>query len=124
MQPPLIMIALIPLLFAVAPTATAHGEETATFANFTFKAGTLQELTNMFATHLEVPFGCYVNTDDMPEDAPSRNLAALWLRAAFHDVGKYDPAVPDQMVSGLLAQPDFLNQTENAGTDFDQVCGL
>jgi hypothetical protein len=92
-----------------------HAATASLAKRFTVVPASVQELSKQFVGHLEVPFGCGVNTDDMPEDAPSRNLAALWLRAAFHDVGKYDPAAPDQMVSGLLAQPDFLKQTENAG---------
>ncbi|KAJ3014751.1 UNVERIFIED_CONTAM: L-ascorbate peroxidase 3 [Siphonaria sp. JEL0065] len=73
---------------------------------------TVPGLASMFQGHIDVPFGCGVNVDDMPPTAPSQNLAALWLRGAFHDVGKYDPAtqVPSQ---GLL--PSYLNQPENNG---------
>ncbi|KAJ3060947.1 L-ascorbate peroxidase 1, cytosolic [Podochytrium sp. JEL0797] len=86
--------------------------QTMTFEGHSFPAGTLPVLAEKFENHLLMPLGCTPFSPDMPVDAPSRGLAALWLRAAFHDVGKFDPAtrVP---VGGLLAE--FLNQTENAG---------
>ncbi|KAI9346133.1 heme peroxidase [Obelidium mucronatum] len=102
-------MSLLPLLCfsLLAATVSAHG-------NGLPVPATVPGLASMFVGHIDVPGGCGINTDDMPEDAPSRNLAALWLRAAFHDVGKFDPAtqVP---VAGLLKP--FLNETENLGIE-------
>ncbi|KAJ3296284.1 hypothetical protein HDU79_007180 [Rhizoclosmatium sp. JEL0117] len=83
-----------------------------TFGAHTFRQGTLPELMSAFEEHLVGVDGCTPISPDLPEDSPSRGLAALWLRAAFHDIGKYDPAT-GQPVAGLLGS--FLNQTENAG---------
>ncbi|KAJ3250963.1 Cytosolic seryl-tRNA synthetase [Chytriomyces hyalinus] len=93
-------------LLALLKGAAAHG-------NHTIVARTIQGLAQTFVGHLEVPNGCGVNADDMPPESPSQNLAALWLRAAFHDVGKFDPEKPEQVVNGLL--PNFLTEMENSG---------
>jgi hypothetical protein len=54
--------------------------------------------------------GCNKDDGHMSADSPSLNFAALWLRAAFHDVGKYEEGKP---VGGLL--PSFLDKSENFG---------
>ncbi|KAJ3404214.1 hypothetical protein CcCBS67573_g05938 [Chytriomyces confervae] len=93
-------------LSVLSGLALSHG-------NVTIIPRTIQGLAMTFVGHLDVPYGCSVNSDDMPPESPSQNLAALWLRAAFHDVGKFDAEKPEQVVSGLL--PNYLNETENAG---------
>ncbi|KAJ3406404.1 hypothetical protein CcCBS67573_g01078 [Chytriomyces confervae] len=93
-------------LLALLKGAASHG-------NHPIVASTIQGLAQTFVGHLEVPNGCGVNADDMPPESPSQNLAALWLRAAFHDVGKFDPEKPEQVVNGLL--PNFLTEMENSG---------
>ncbi|KAJ3404211.1 hypothetical protein CcCBS67573_g05935 [Chytriomyces confervae] len=103
------------LLLVLAAHALAKRERpvNATFGGFTFPAGTIEQLATEFTGHLSIPNGCLINPEDLPDGSPSQNLAALWLRAAFHDVGKYDPKNPGQPVSGLL--PNYLDQVENAG---------
>ena len=86
------------------------------------------KLIDSLVEHISVVGGCNVNTEDLPQDALSRNLAALWydnessiynnssmfrLRAAFHDVGKWRPNGP--IVQGLLG--NFVSQSENKGID-------
>ena len=39
---------------------------------------------------LQAPGNCLISATDLPADAPSKNLAALWIRAAFHDAGTFD----------------------------------
>ncbi|KAJ3280040.1 hypothetical protein HDU79_012059 [Rhizoclosmatium sp. JEL0117] len=98
-------LALLSVLSLFVPSVVSHG-------NTTSFPATVSGLAQTFEGHLAVPFGCGINLDDMPEDSPSLNLAALWLRAAFHDVGKYDP-LTNATVAGLL--PTFLNEKENDG---------
>jgi hypothetical protein len=50
----------------------------------------VQVLADELVSHLEVPFGCNFDKGSLPDDAPSKNLAALWLRAVFHDMGVID----------------------------------
>ncbi|KAJ3014755.1 UNVERIFIED_CONTAM: L-ascorbate peroxidase 1, cytosolic [Siphonaria sp. JEL0065] len=85
---------------------------TMTFGGHTFPAGTFKELQDAFVAHIEMPHGCGPLSPDMDPEAPSKALAALWLRGAFHDVGKFDPLFKTP-VAGLL--PFFLNETENTG---------
>lgn len=40
---------------------------------------------------LQAPGNCLISATDLPANAPSKNLAALWIRAAFHDAGTWDP---------------------------------
>ncbi|KAJ3208110.1 L-ascorbate peroxidase 1, cytosolic [Dinochytrium kinnereticum] len=44
-----------------------------------------------FRSFLEGPKGCMMSETHMKETDLSRNLAALWLRAVFHDVATFDP---------------------------------
>ncbi|KAI8612114.1 heme peroxidase, partial [Chytriomyces sp. MP71] len=68
-------------------------------------------LAQTLERQLAIPYGCG-SIAAFPPEAPSNNMGALWLRAAFHDVGKFDPAT-NQPVAGLL--PYFLNETEDDG---------
>ena len=70
----------------------------------------VQKLADSLIEHISGPNGCGENKDDMPQDSLSTNLAALWLRAAFHDVGKWEKG---KIVSGLL--PTFVDERENMG---------
>ncbi|KAJ3382941.1 L-ascorbate peroxidase 3 [Entophlyctis sp. JEL0112] len=89
---------------AINPTATV----TSTIDFY----DSVQYLAEVFEMHIADANGCLLNSD-MPEDSPSRDLAALWVRGAFHDVGKYDPSTPQKPVASLL--PFFVDETENAG---------
>jgi hypothetical protein len=66
---------------------------------------------------LQAPGNCLISATDLPADAPSKNLAALWIRAAFHDVGTWDPADPTNKggASGNLIYT--LDEPDNAGLD-------
>jgi hypothetical protein len=70
----------------------------------------LQKLTKSLTGHLIPVNGCNKDEEHMGPTAPSKNFAALWLRAVFHDVGKFEPGKP---VAGLL--PFFLDESENFG---------
>lgn len=70
----------------------------------------VQKLADSLIEHISGPNGCGENKDDMPQDSLSTNLAALWLRAAFHDIGKWEKG---KIVSGLL--PTFVDERENLG---------
>ena len=60
---------------------------------------------------------CLEVNSDLPADAPSKNLAALWIRATFHDMATLDlsnannPGGPDATLVYTV------NQTENAGLE-------
>ncbi|ORY50498.1 heme peroxidase [Rhizoclosmatium globosum] len=99
-------LALLSVLSLLVSSVVSHG-------NTTSFPATVSGLAQTFEGHLAVPFGCGINLDDMVSRRLSfSNLAALWLRAAFHDVGKYNPST-SAPVAGLL--PTFLNEKENDG---------
>ncbi|KAI8925834.1 heme peroxidase [Entophlyctis helioformis] len=52
----------------------------------------LQSATNSLVSFIDTREGCMASRLHLKEDEPSRNLAALWLRAAFHDAGTFDPS--------------------------------
>ena len=68
----------------------------------------IQDLAVSLTEHINVPFGCNRNKEHLSNNL-SKNLAALWLRAVFHDVGR--PS--ETLVAGLL--PENLNDPENKG---------
>ena len=70
----------------------------------------VQKLADSLVEHISSPGGCNINSEHMDSSALSQNLGALWIRGAFHDIGKYEIGHP---VAGLL--PSFLNETENMG---------
>ena len=47
-------------------------------------------LLRPFVTHTIVIDGC-ISSASLPPNSASKNLAALWLRGAFHDAGTWDP---------------------------------
>lgn len=65
-----------------------------------------QEIADTLVSKLNVPLGCIANPNSV--NANSHNLAAVWLREAFHDAGTYDntnPRLPggaDASVMSLL----------------------
>lgn len=51
-------------------------------------------------------------------NAPSKNLAALWIRAAFHEAGTFDPADQSGNTGGTDGSLVYtVNMTENAGLE-------
>ncbi|KAK5665555.1 hypothetical protein QVD99_007901 [Batrachochytrium dendrobatidis] len=70
-----------------------------------------------FQFFLQAPGNCLISHTDLPIDAPSKNLAALWIRAVFHDAGTWDPnAVAPALYGGANAGiRSFANVSENAG---------
>lgn len=66
---------------------------------------------------LQAPGNCLISATDLPPNAPSKNLAALWIRAAFHDAGTFDPsdaANPGGANGNLVYTGDV---AENMGLD-------
>nr|KAJ3418120.1 L-ascorbate peroxidase 3 [Polyrhizophydium stewartii] len=51
----------------------------------------VKNVAHDFVTFLDSPGGCLTTDIHMKPTEPSRNLAALWVRGAFHDAGTYDP---------------------------------
>jgi catalase (peroxidase I) len=62
---------------------------------------------------INAPRNCLEAIADLPNSV-SKNMAALWIRAAFHDGGTFAPgtANPGGLDSSVLS---FLNVSENAG---------
>jgi L-ascorbate peroxidase len=52
-------------------------------------------------------------TADMPPNPPSSNMAALWIRAVFHDAGTYTASSKSGGADASLLA--FMNVTENGG---------
>ncbi|KAI8923967.1 heme peroxidase [Entophlyctis helioformis] len=74
-----------------------------------------QAAADQLVFFLNSPGNCLVVNSDLPVDAPSKNLAALWIRAVFHDAGTWDPAnrtAPGGMDSSVMRFFDF---PDNAG---------
>ena len=73
-----------------------------------------QTAANGLVFLLQAPGNCFEVHADMPPNAPSKNMAALWIRSVFHDAGTFDPTGnPQGGLDGSSVQ--FLNTTENAG---------
>ncbi|KAJ3110498.1 hypothetical protein HDU96_006523 [Phlyctochytrium bullatum] len=65
---------------------------------------------------IEIPKGCLISEVHMKPTDPSRNLAALWLRAAFHDVATYDPTNHPNDIGGADGSlVSMLDRPEHAG---------
>jgi len=66
---------------------------------------------------LQAPGNCLISATDIPANAPSKNLAALWIRAAFHDAGTWDPA-DEANKGGANGHTIYtLDEPDNAGLD-------
>lgn len=73
----------------------------------------VQKAANGLTFILQAPGNCMNNTADLPISSPSSNMAALWLRALFHDAGTFDKNTKNGgLDSSLMA---FLNLTVNIG---------
>ena len=73
-----------------------------------------QSASNALVFMLQAPGNCLQSITDLPADAPSKNLAALWIRASFHEASTFDPdsLVPAGTDGSLVGT---LNATQNAG---------
>ncbi|KAI9350505.1 heme peroxidase [Zopfochytrium polystomum] len=99
------------LAAAVALTASpclAQSNSTAT----TPTLATVQKAANDLTFLIAAPGNCLFQTTDTVGN-PSSNLAALWLRAAFHDAGTFLKADGSGGADGSLVNE--LNVTENDG---------
>ncbi|KAI8901267.1 heme peroxidase [Globomyces pollinis-pini] len=86
--------------------------ETPKPTNSKFKS--TQSLADSLVEHISIPGGCNQDPSHMPEDAPSVNLAALWIRGSFHDAGLWDP-LNETYPFGDGSTPFFLENKENFG---------
>ncbi|KAH6574044.1 hypothetical protein BASA61_003663 [Batrachochytrium salamandrivorans] len=100
---------LAPLIWLVATYASVSA---VSIDQQTSQAAALQ-----FEFFLQAPGNCLISHTDLSPSAPSKNLAALWIRAAFHDSGTWDPS--NVLASGgpFANLPGFLNVAENAGLE-------
>lgn len=64
---------------------------------------------------LQAPGNCLAVVADLPPNPPSSNMAALWIRAAFHDAGTYDPTDLSGGADASVAH--YRDAPENAGLD-------
>nr|KAJ3410578.1 L-ascorbate peroxidase 3 [Polyrhizophydium stewartii] len=73
-----------------------------------------QAAADQLVFFLQAPGNCLQVNSDLPASAPSKNLAALWIRAVFHDAGTWVPtgSPTGGANAGIMS---FLNQTENGG---------
>jgi catalase (peroxidase I) len=74
-----------------------------------------QAASDILVFFLRAPGNCLTVHSDLPLDAPSKNLAALWIRAAFHDSGTWDPSNRTAMGGADNSLSTFVNMTDNAG---------
>ncbi|KAI9333443.1 heme peroxidase [Obelidium mucronatum] len=72
-----------------------------------------QGATNRLWDEIKVKGGCLFS--DKLANAPSKNLAALWLRAVFHDSGSFNATSKTGGLDGSLALDSELSLTENGG---------
>jgi L-ascorbate peroxidase len=70
-----------------------------------------QLAANSFTFILAAPSNCLQTLNDLPPSSASKNMAAMWIRAAFHDAGTWDGS-SGGADNSLLS---FLNEEENAG---------
>ncbi|KAI8903030.1 heme peroxidase [Gorgonomyces haynaldii] len=79
---------------------------------------TVQKLHDSLVEHISIENGCAADLVHLPENALSKNLAALWIRAAFHDniapgslpLFLQDPAnlgIGDSIVTKFVSQKAF-----------------
>ena len=71
-----------------------------------------QAAANAFRFIIEAPRNCLEAIADM-KDSKNKNIAALWIRAAFHDAGTWNAETRTGGADASLTQ--FLNVPENAG---------
>ncbi|KAI8617205.1 heme peroxidase [Chytriomyces sp. MP71] len=61
-----------------------------------------QRATQALTFLIQGPGECLFQHTDLPVAAPSKNMAALWLRAIFHDAGTYNAASGSGGLDGSL----------------------
>ncbi|KAJ3072781.1 L-ascorbate peroxidase 3 [Podochytrium sp. JEL0797] len=69
-----------------------------------------QQATGALTFLINGPGECLHQTTDLQPSAPSKNMAALWLRTIFHDAGTFDAADGS---GGLDASITTLNETSD-----------
>ncbi|KAJ3413351.1 hypothetical protein HDV05_008133 [Chytridiales sp. JEL 0842] len=70
----------------------------------------IQQASNDLTFLIAAPGNCLFQKTDLQPSAPSHNLAALWLRALFHDAGTFDvnnPAASGGLDGSLLNELDW-----------------
>ncbi|ORY44495.1 heme peroxidase [Rhizoclosmatium globosum] len=72
-----------------------------------------QTATNQLWDRIRGPGECLFSK--ILQNAPSQNLAALWLRATFHDAGEYVAATGAGGLDGSLTLASELSNAANAG---------
>ena len=70
-----------------------------------------QNAANSFTFILAAPSNCLQTLNDLPQSSVSKNMAAMWIRATFHDAGTWDGKSGGADASLL----SFLDYEENAG---------
>jgi hypothetical protein len=74
---------------------------------------TIQKAADNLAFLLRAPGNCLNVIADLPANAPSKNLAALWIRAVFHDAGTWDQSTKTGGADGSLEK--FVNDPLHVG---------
>jgi L-ascorbate peroxidase len=92
---------------AVVLAALASGQ-----ANVAGSLEASQLAANSFVFIIAAPGNCLAALSDLPRSV-SKNMAALWIRAAFHDAGTWDPT--DRSGGADSSLLSFLDDPENAG---------
>ncbi|KAJ3041038.1 hypothetical protein HDV00_009938 [Rhizophlyctis rosea] len=68
---------------------------------------------------LEAPGNCLHVASDLPPNSPSMNMAALWIRAVFHDAAPFSTSDPKNSTVGLDGSLAYeFSRPDNAGIDY------
>ena len=78
-----------------------------------------QAAIKSFEFILAAPRNCLETIADLP-NAPSKNMAALWIRAAFHDAGTFPVAGADASLMHHLKDPVNAGLEESIAPKFQQ----
>ncbi|KAJ3267185.1 hypothetical protein HDU77_005388 [Chytriomyces hyalinus] len=74
-----------------------------------------QLATQALSFLIQAPGECLFQYTDLPANAPSHNMAALWLRAIFHDSGTFNASdLTGGLDASLVTNPESLT-TDNIG---------
>ncbi|KAJ3194231.1 hypothetical protein HDU67_004817, partial [Dinochytrium kinnereticum] len=97
------------------PTTTTTTAPVATLNQLPLPdAEILRRASSLLTFNINLPGGCLFQDVDLAGN-PSRNLAALWLRALFHDAGTFDPATGTGGMDGSLESDAELALPDNTG---------